>query len=190
MKYWIRVDGVRIVAVMQVLSDTAVPGFEEVEYSGTAEELMAWCAYQNGSLVPIPAKPGEFYRLSDQLVWEFDLAAARGSKWAQIKRARDAAEQAGFVWDGSTFDCDSISQSRIQGGALMATTALLNSAPFSITWTLADNATRTLDAADMIAVGIAMGQHIDSIHQTGRRLRSQLDAATTPAEISAVEWPV
>jgi len=115
-----------------------------------------------------------------------DLKAAQ---WALIKRARDAAEQAGFVWDGSSFDCDPTSQSRIQGGALMATTALLNSAPFAIEWTLADNTTRTLDAAQMIAVGLAMGQHIDSTHQIGRALRAQLAAATTAEEVAAVEWP-
>jgi len=115
-----------------------------------------------------------------------DLKAAQ---WALIKRARDAAEQAGFVWDGSTFDCDPTSQSRIQGGALMATTALLNSAPFGINWTLADNTTRTLDAAQMIAVGLAMGQHIDSTHQIGRALRAEIDAATTAAAINAVQWP-
>lgn len=115
-----------------------------------------------------------------------DLKAAQ---WALIKRARDAAEQAGFVWDGSWFDCDPTSQSRIQGGALMATTALLNSAPFSIEWTLADNTTRTLDAAQMVAVGLAMGQHIDSIHQTGRALRAQIDAATTAEAVAAVLWP-
>lgn len=113
----------------------------------------------------------------------------KAAQWALIKRARDAAEQAGFVWDGSMFDCDAISQSRIQGGALMATTALLNSAAFSIDWTLADNTTRTLDAAQMIAVGLAMGQHIDSTHQIGRALRAQIDAATTAAAINAVQWP-
>lgn len=115
-----------------------------------------------------------------------DLKAAQ---WALIKRARDQAEQAGFAWGGSTFDCDPTSQSRIQGGALMATTALLNSAPFGIDWTLADNTTRTLDAAQMIAVGLAMGQHIDATHQIGRALRAQIDAATTAAAINAVQWP-
>ena len=117
------------------------------------------------------------------------LADLKAAQWALIKRARDAAEQAGFVWDGSGFDCDPTSQSRIQGGALMATTALLNSTPFSIDWTLADNTTRSLDAAQMIAVGLAMGQHIDSIHQTGRGLRAQLDAAMTPEAVAAIQWP-
>lgn len=108
--------------------------------------------------------------------------------WARLKVNREQAEHGGFVWDGSTFDSDPVSQSRIQGASQLATLALINSQPFSIDWTLADNTVRTLDAQAMIAVGTAMGQHINAQHAKGRMLRAQLDAAQTAEEITAVVW--
>lgn len=167
--------------------DAAIMAFD---WSGALGVYVLDLATQ--TIAPQGMPPSSWHQWDwDALAWidPRTLEDLKAAQWALIKRARDAAEQAGFVWDGSTFDCDPLSQSRIQGGALMATTALLNSAPFGIDWTLADNTTRTLDAAQMIAVGLAMGQHIDATHQIGRALRAQIDAATTAEEISAVEWP-
>lgn len=140
---------------------------------------------------PVPEAPGR------EFVWDWGtkswsdprtLSELKEARWTLIKQARDDAEQAGFLWDGSTFDSDMVSQSRIQGASQLATLALINSQPFSIGWTLADNSVRTLDAQAMIAVGTAMGQHINDQHAKGRMLRAQLDAAITPEDIEAVEW--
>jgi hypothetical protein len=45
---------------------------------------------------------------------------------------------------------------------------------FSIDWTLADNTVRTLSQADMVNVGLAMGQHIQTQFSKARSLRSQI----------------
>lgn len=45
-----------------------------------------------------------------------------------------------------------------------------------------------LDAPAMIAVGVAMGQHIDSVHQIGRAKRAAIEAATTYDAVMAVTW--
>lgn len=92
------------------------------------------------------------------------LAQHQADKWTAIKAARDAIEFGGFTWDGSTFDSDPQSQSRIQGAAQLATLAMIASQAFSVDWTLATNAVRTLTGADMLAVGQAMGVHIMTTH--------------------------
>lgn len=116
-----------------------------------------------------------------------DLKAA---KWVEIKSARDAMEFGGFTWNNSTFDSDSMSQSRIQGAAQLATLAMLNSQAFSIAWTLADNTVRTMSGADMIAAGQAMGVHIATAHEIGRTLRDLIEAAASAEDLELVTWPI
>lgn len=101
------------------------------------------------------------------------LKKAKNAQWEKVKQARAAAEYGGFTWDGSTFDSDPISQARINGAV---TLAQMNSA-FSIGWTLADNTVRTLTAADMIAVGVALGQHVNACHERARVLRGEIESA-------------
>ena len=113
----------------------------------------------------------------------------QADKWTAIKAARDAIEFGGFTWDGSTFDSDPESQSRIQGAAQLATLAMIASQAFSVDWTLATNAVRTLTGADMLAVGQAMGVHIMTTHATGRALREAIEAATIPEQLESIVWP-
>ena len=106
------------------------------------------------------------------------------AKWLTIKRARSSAEFGGFTWDGSPFDSDAISQSRIQGAVQLAAMA----PGFTIDWTLANNSVRNLNGEDMANVGAALGMHVATQHAKARTLRSQIEAATTVAEVDAVTW--
>lgn len=112
------------------------------------------------------------------------LDEVKHAKWQQIKLARSAAESGGFTWDGSTFDSDSDAQRRISGAVTLAGL----SPEFSIDWTLADNTTRALGAADMVAVGVALGAHVNAQHAAGRALRQQIDEATTAEQVESVHW--
>lgn len=120
--------------------------------------------------------------------WVCDVEGAKLSRWANIKQQREAAENGGFVWDGSRFDSTPISQSRTQGAVQMAQIAASTGQPFSIDWTLADNTVRTLTGPQMIAVGLALGAHINEQHVRARQLREQIEAATTPEQVQAVRW--
>lgn len=122
-------------------------------------------------------------------ILETDLATAQAKRWAVIKAARDGAEFGGFTWNNSTFDSDPQAQSRIQGGAQLATLAMIASQPFSVDWTLADNTVRTLSGADMLAAGQALGVHIETVHGIGRDLRAAIEAATSVAAVDAITWP-
>lgn len=119
-----------------------------------------------------------------QLNADATLRAARKNKWAEIKKARDAAEFGGFIWDGSPFDSDPKSQSRIQGAGQIAQL----DPDASLEWTLQNNDVRTLNAAEIIQVGRTMGMHITGAHARGRVLRAQIDAATTVEAINLITW--
>lgn len=138
---------------------------------------------------PLPAGP---LRLVDgllvPLIVEPTLAELRAAKWAEVKAARNRAEFGGFTWDGSTFDSDPPSQSRIQGAAQLASLAQAAGQAFEIEWTLADNAVRTLSGEQVLQVGHALGAHITEVHSRGRQLRAHITAAGTADEVVAVAW--
>lgn len=119
-----------------------------------------------------------------------DLEKAKVKQWTIVKINRDIKEFSGFVWDSSTFDSDPQSQSRIQGGVQLAQMAIQANQPFSITWTLKDNSARVLNPQDMINVGLALAAHVQAVHQIGRVIREQINAATTIEEVSLIAWPV
>lgn len=112
------------------------------------------------------------------------LSAIKDQKWAEIKNCRIQAEAGPFIWDGSQFDSDPLSQSRIQG---IVQLAMLNP-DLTVNWTLYDNTVRVLTAAELIQVGFALLTFIDGIHARSRKLRSLIDAATTIEEVNNIDW--
>ena len=115
-----------------------------------------------------------------------ELEAVKSDKWVEVRTARDAAEHGGFTWDGSVFDSDPESQTKIIGATQLAN---MNPASFLMDWTLQDNTVRTLTGAQMVAVGQALAVHVNAQHVLGRTLRQQIEAATTVAEVNAIHWP-
>ena len=141
-------------------------------------------------VIPVPPQPSPAHEWNwATKQWAYDIEEGRAQAWSRIKSARESVEFGAFVWDGHTFDGDSESQRRIQGAAQLATLAQATGQPFSIDWTLADNTQVTLTAAEMIGVGVALGQHVNGAHGIARTLRTQIDAATTPEELEAIQWP-
>ena len=138
-----------------------------------------------GCVVEIPVKPSVhhvFDWAAKAWVDPRSLQDLKDARWAEVRRERDRAEFSGFNWDGSRFDSDALSQQRITGAV---TLAMMNAA-FSIDWTLADNTVRTLTAADMIAVGVALGQHVNACPERARVLRGEIDGAETVGDVWVV----
>jgi hypothetical protein len=135
------------------------------------------------------ASPSPFAGGAVLQVQNTDLAAAKVKQWAAVKGARDVAIASGFDWDGSRFDSDLQSQIFIEGAGMMAMLAQQASQPIELEFTLADNSVRTLSATDVIAVGMAMGAHITTVHGIGRGLRTAIEAAETVADVEAIFWP-
>ena len=140
---------------------------------------------EDGALVEKPAKPSDehiFDYASKQ--WVYDLGQHRDDKWAEIKAARSADEFGTFVWNSHTFDCDEVSQRRIQGAVQLA--ALDSSV--TMDWTLADNTVQTFNATELQQIGQALAAHVNACHVKGREKRAAIDAATTEAELDAISW--
>lgn len=141
----------------------------------------------DGALVSMPSRPSVNHKFNYATKqWEDPrtLDDLKGEKWRNIKANRDSHEYGGFTWDGSVFDSDAISQQRIAGAVQLAQ---MNPA-FTTAWTLKDNTTRTLNAQDMFAVGLALGDHIAGVFAHAQVLRVQIDAATTAQEVEAIHW--
>lgn len=155
-------------------------------------------AYVNGLLPPT------FKAVLDQVVQGSELMAnavptvaggltldaLKAHKWAEVKAHRQAAEHGGFEVAGlGVYDSDPVSQTKIIGAALAAQMAIAKAEPFSLGWTRADESIVTLNAAQMIAVGMALMAHVDQVHQVGRSLRDLIAAANDEQDLAAIAWP-
>jgi len=141
----------------------------------------------DGIQVTLPERPGQHWEFNwETKQWEDPrtLQDLKDAQWAMIKQARSQSEYAGFMWDGSKFDSDAISQNRITGAVSLA----MMSPEFTIGWTLFDNTVRTLNQTDMLQVGAALGAHVATQFAKGVILREQINAATTSEEVEAVVW--
>lgn len=139
----------------------------------------------NGVIQPKGDKPAEGYEFNYASgAWELDLTLARDVKWAAIKAARDAHEFSQFEWGGYTFQCDEVSQRRIQGAVQLA--AIDNT--MTLDWTLADNSVQSFTASEYVQIGQALAIHVSQCHERGRILRNQIESATTEAELEAIVW--
>lgn len=117
----------------------------------------------------------------------------RTSLWEAVRMARDRAEWWGCTTPLGRADSDPDSQRKVAGAVQMAMIAQAAGAPFSIDWTMQDNSSVTHDAAAMIALGVAVGQHVAACHAVALAKRSAIEAATDTAALIDFDveggWP-
>ena len=136
-------------------------------------------------LTPDPEKPSDAHVFDYNTgTWGFDLSTAKHEAWSMIKVARDIEEFGTFAWSTHTFQCDEISQRRIQSAVQSA--QLDNTV--SVTWTLSDNTTQVFNATELQQIGQALSAHINACHDKARAKRSEIDSATTEEQINSVSW--
>lgn len=113
--------------------------------------------------------------------------------WRDAKDQRDAHIDGGAMTPSGPVDSDSMARSNISGATIAALVAKTNNIPYSITWTLLDNSTVTLDADAMIGLGMAVLAHVNACHERARQLRAEIEAAQNMAELLAIDvgagWP-
>lgn len=113
--------------------------------------------------------------------------------WEQTKAKRDAVIDGGAASALGVVDSDAPSRSNISGAVLGALIAQSASAPFTIEWTAKDNSVHTLDAAQMIALGLAVLSHVNAAHDNARALRSEIEAAADVSTLLSIDieagWP-
>lgn len=120
-----------------------------------------------------------------ELVETATLEQARALAWSAAKAARDAAEAADFEFGGVLYQPD---VAKITGAVLAALLPRAPDDPFSINWTVSDNSVVTLDAAQVMALGLTLTARINAIHHRGRNLRALIDNAATPQEAYGHTW--
>lgn len=161
---------------------------------GYLEGAFPWGRYRVhlGTAVEFPLRPSPLHTWNWQAhVWadQRTMEQKRQQRWEMVKQWRTQAEFSTFIWDGSVFDADEKSAARIAGAFALALASQMAAVPYSQVWTLADNTTRELSAADMVEVGVALGAHVAWTHNRGRELRVRIeDPAATAEEIEAVVW--
>lgn len=137
--------------------------------------------YWNGTeWVAIGAAPNYYYEFNYATKqWEDtrELQKAKDAKWDAIKLQRNQLEFGGFTHLGKTFDSDQISQIRIIAAAVLGQ---------PITWTVADDTTLELDAEQVHALGVALGNHVNATHARGRAARQLIESAQTNAEVDSI----
>ena len=147
---------------------------------GAAPESLDF--YWNGSeFVSIGEPPSPHHYFDYEIKQWVDLRTLdeiKAHKWAEIKTQRDQLEFGGFEFEGDIYDSDQVSQGRIMGAA---------SAGIDQTWTLADNTTVNLTAAQLQQFYAALQTHIASVHERGRIARQLINDAETKEEVEAIE---
>lgn len=117
----------------------------------------------------------------------------RLSVWSAAKEQRDLHINAGAITPFGAVDSDDESRANVAGGALAALIAKTSGAPFSVTWTMLDNSTVTLDSDAMISLGLAVLMHVDACHARARALRAEIESAVDMAALLAINvgagWP-
>lgn len=105
------------------------------------------------------------------------LDEIKAQKWAEIKSQRDQLEFGGFEFEGGVYDSDQVSQGRILGAA---------TAGVDQVWTLKNNATVLLTAAQLQQLYQALQLHIAEVHARGRAARQAIYEAGTREKVDAV----
>lgn len=122
------------------------------------------------------------------------LSQRQDELWERAKRRRAKAELNGCVTPKGVMDTDEVSQRKINGYVTMAMIAQQSDAPFVAYWTMANDAVIEHNAEEMIAAGVAVGDHVAHCHSVSSLLRASIYSCTTEEELDAIDvegaaWP-
>jgi hypothetical protein len=116
------------------------------------------------------------------------LEALKAARRLEFNRLRETTFAAGVQFNNKLIETDSDSVSKLNGAVTMALIAKSAGQPFNIDWTCADDSTISLGADDIIALGMAVGNYADQLHQRTRVAKAALDAAETAGAVAAIVW--
>lgn len=131
-----------------------------------------------------PPLAGEVWNGSD---WELPLAEVKSRAWEAVKALRQSYHYGSASTPFGDVQCDPEAKANVTGLALMATIAKNSGATYSEPFTLADNSVVVLDADQMIAMSLAVGEHVSAVFSRARDLRDQIEAAASAADVAAID---
>lgn len=106
----------------------------------------------------------------------------------RVNAIRDTQIQTGVMYNGHAWDTDDLSRSNIVG-----TVSAINAGiplPVGFVWRTQDNQNIQMAAADMVGLGAAVLQYVNSVYGYSWQLKAQLAAAADPSTIDVTAgWP-
>ena len=144
--------------------------------SNLYERCAAWCNANNATIVD----RGEYYECV--AIPAPALSVIKENKIAELKNARDTEELSPIEYGGFMWDFDEKAQMRING----AITVLGDN---TITWTSADNEEiKKVTANDLKGVISASAVRSNQLHVKYRRLRENVENATSVEKVEEIVW--
>jgi hypothetical protein len=150
--------------------------------------------YDDASLVELADDHWDSLKTWNGSAFVEDVAGVAAVKWASVKAKREIIETGGCPTPLGVMDTSAASQGKLNGAVTMALVSQSIGAPFSVEWTMADNSVVAHNASAIITAGMAVGQHVAACHAVATALRAEIGAATTVADLNAVDvdgaaWP-
>lgn len=144
----------------------------------------------NGVITKKPPKPSKFHIFDytiKQWVDPRTLAELREAKWEDIKQARTRAIEVPLETPYGIFDADASGREGIKDAVMLLQTLNSIGQPSTTNFTLHDNSVVQLNLAQIIEVGLLLGQRVENAHEHSRILREQIDAATKE-QLELIKW--
>ena len=144
---------------------------------------------QNGAPIAYPAKPSPFSTW-DGARWvdPRPLAQAKADRWAAMKTLRATDLTAPLATPWGVVDATDEAQFNIVKRILMLNNLPLAQLPATLKFTLADNTDATVTPAQMVQIGLLLGQQAEAAFTRGRAVRAAINAAATAVEVEAIKW--
>lgn len=119
------------------------------------------------------------------------LGVVKRQRQAYINTRRDAVIAGGVAFSGWTFDTDATSVNNLTAAVafIQAAPGAGLEVPASVSWRDATNVDRALSPTQLVGLGAAIFMLVQTAHYTARQLKDAIEAATTEAAISAIDWP-
>lgn len=141
---------------------------------------------QEGIFIPLSIGDEALADLNVTVMHEEEpIENVKQRKILMLKRQRDTAEVEPIEYNGHSFDYDDKARDRINA-AIIALDVQGEGA--KISWTTADNEDAVVTAQDMRMIIAAVAVRSNKLHTAYRTAKAQVEAATTKAEIDAINF--
>lgn len=162
----------------------AIVTFDHTKYTpeqalGSALIAKASNIYHNGDLTV--TIEGVTQEEADEALAIHLVASAKAKKFDEVSAWRDSEERNGFTHAGHRWDSDEAATKRILSVAPMC---LQGIDPPTGYWTSADNINVPMNAAEFVAMYVAMLSAGGAVHDRQRTMKAEVDALS---DVAAVE---
>ncbi len=135
-----------------------------------------------------PRYPALWSNVTMQWEDQRSLQDQKDAQWQKIKNARALELESPLSTPYGAVDNKGTSKTDITDAVLMLQTLAAMGTPTTIDFTMTDNTTATLTTAQMVTVGLLLGQKVQAAHAKARGLRADIEAATTKEAVEAITW--